>query len=81
VDGQAHMDLEDKGDEEYVPPHVPYVAFGGAGSSLGGPAAAMEGATVTPEAFQAAQAPALDDAAPSTTLQIRMHDGKKLKIK
>lgn len=81
VNGQAHMDLEDRGDEVYIPPHVPYVAFGGAGSALGGPAVAAEGATMTAEAVQAASAPVFSDAEPSTTLQIRTHDGKKLRIK
>ena len=56
------------------------VAFGGTGAALGGPATS-DGATITPDTVLAAPASVLNDSEPSTTLQIRTHDGKKLRIK
>lgn len=78
----AQIDLEDHRSEVFVPP--PYVAFGGAGASLGGGvggggrAAATAGAVVRPGA--APPAAAVDPALPVTTLQVKLLDGRKERL-
>lgn len=81
MDGKAHIDLENKGDVDYVAPHRPYIAFGGSGSTLGGLSQSTQGVVLTPEMMEASPAAMLNESAPSTTLQIRLHDGKKLRLK
>lgn len=75
------LDLEDHRSEVFVPP--PYIAFGGAGSSLrsGGAAAGAlgVGAVVRPGAAAAA-APAVDPSLPVTTLQVRLLDGRRERL-
>jgi UBX domain-containing protein 1 len=82
--GPHHVDinLSDKRSEDYVPPPPPaYVAFSG-GNSLGSSSSSSaSGSAFTPASLSAVEVPSVDESQPSTTLQVRMHDGRKLKIK
>ncbi|CAM9460603.1 unnamed protein product [Ectocarpus sp. 8 AP-2014] len=69
--------LVDKQNEDYVAP--PYVAFGGDGQTMGASTVA-EGAVMTATgAPEASEAPEVDASQPSTTLQIRLHDGRRVR--
>jgi len=60
--------------EEYKPPPKPkVVAFSGSGHSLGG--------TSTSGTIVAAKLITIDESQPTTTIQIRLHDGGRLNIK
>lgn len=65
-----------------MPP--PYVAFGGAGASLGvaggGRAAPAAGAVVRPGAAPVPVIAAVDPAQPVTTLQVKLLDGRKERL-
>lgn len=63
-----------------MPP--PYIAFGGAGASLGGSGAApaVASAIVRPGAPGAAAAAAVDPALPVTTLQVKLIDGRRERL-
>lgn len=83
--GPLDVHLVDKRSEDYVAPPPPaYVAFSGQGTTLGtaGGAANGAGATVFTEAtLVGINVPPVDDSAPTTTLQVKTIQGKKLKIK
>jgi len=79
------VQLSDKRGEDYVAPPPPaYVAFSGEGATLGG-SGASSGATgavaFTEAALAGVQVPPVDEAAPTTTLQVRTIQGKKIKIR
>ncbi len=80
--GTVSIGLDDRREEVYVPPPPPaYVAFGGAGATLGGGSNSTAGSAIFTSAQVASAGPVLDAAEPSTTIQVKMHDGKKLRIK
>ena len=68
--------LEDRRKEEYVPPPPPkYVAYSGAGVSLGG--VQSQGLGVDKSA---GGLPSVDESQPKTTIQIRFHNGERASI-
>ncbi|XP_063701644.1 NSFL1 cofactor p47 [Culicoides brevitarsis] len=84
-----HLDLEDHRHEEYVKPKKRFSAFGGEGHTLGSPVPGTVEATSPTSAptsvedqktnEQEAQASMnVDDAQPTTMLQIRLSDGSRL---
>jgi len=75
--GGADLNIElIKKAEEYKPPPKPkVVAFSGSGHSLGSEASGTGGTTA------AAKLVIVDESQPTTTLQIRLHDGGRLVIK
>jgi len=92
--GEVHVDMEDHKEEEFVKPKGVRKAFTGAGNVLGGIApgvTAASGASATsagpPPADPAAAEKAaqsslgLEDSAPSTSVQVRLPDGKRIVAK
>lgn len=82
-----HVSLDDRREEVYVPPPPPaYVAFGGPAATLGGGAGGL-GSVDASAVFHLASLGISDAsgpppaAEPSTTVQVKMHDGKKLRVK
>lgn len=80
------VQLSDKRSEDYVAPPPPaYIAFSGAGATLGGTAAAVGGGSggfvFSESALAGVQVQAVDEAAPTTTLQVKTAQGKKIKIR
>lgn len=76
--------LNDKRSEDYVAPPPPaYVPFSGTGATLGASSSsAGAGAFVfTAQQLSAVSVPALDESAPTTTLQVKTVNGKKIKIR
>ena len=75
-EGDVH--IIDKSGEPYKPPPVTLKPFGGEGRSM-----REEGASSSASAAPAAEAAALtvDDAQPTTTLQVRLADGSKVRVK
>ena len=74
-DGAFNLELVDKRGDQYEPPA--YVAFSGGGQTLaaaGEPAGAEFGGGGAP-----VEKPVVDDAAPKTTLQIRLANGKRIR--
>lgn len=69
--------LIDKQHEEYVAPA--YVAYGGEGQTMGSSAVAENAVTTAETAPDAAEVPEVDAAQPSTMLQIRLHDGRRVR--
>ncbi len=80
--GDVGVDVTDKRGEAYVPP--PYRAFGGAGASASGgaPAAAPAAGAVVPAegGGRAPPPPPPADGAPSSTLLVKLLDGRREKI-
>ncbi|KAL4487614.1 hypothetical protein ABPG72_017403 [Tetrahymena utriculariae] len=76
--GGLSVSLEDKRSEAYRPPTPPkYVAFSGQGQSLGG-------ATIQSQALEVNLKNGeiiVDETKPVTNIQIRLHNGKTVKIK
>ena len=78
--GAFNLELVDKRGDEYTPPS--YVAFSGGGHSLGTSAPAAAGAQAgVLGAGEEAPPPAVDEAQPTTTLQIRLANGKRIRAK
>jgi len=75
--GELDVELIDKKTEEYKPPpSKPVSAFSGAGHSLGGTDAhKVVGGQVHGKKLE------IDSSAPTTTIQVRLHNGQKLIIK
>eukprot|EP00903_Cladosiphon_okamuranus_P009992 g9478.t1 len=73
----ADVKLVDKRNEEYVAPA--YVAFGGDGQTMGSSAVAAGAVMDATAAPDAAEVPEVDAAQPATTLQIRLHDGRRVR--
>eukprot|EP00752_Nemacystus_decipiens_P005684 g5144.t1 len=69
--------LVDKRNEEYVAPA--YVAFGGDGQTMGSSAVAAGAVMDATAAPDATEVPDVDAAQPATTLQIRLHDGRRVR--
>jgi UBX domain-containing protein 1 len=82
VGGSVNVALDNRGHEDYTPPPPPaYVAFGGTGSSLGSSVASSGSFVFTPQTMVQCPVPLINESSPTTTLQIRTHDGKKLRVK
>jgi len=79
-EGQAEGDVHivDKSGEPYQPPPVTLKPFGGEGRSM-----REEGGSSSSAAAPAAEAAALvvDEGAPTTTLQVRLADGSRVRVK
>lgn len=72
--------LVDKRSEEYKPPSAPrYTAFSGEGQRIGGTSIIAQSAVVQSSESQATNPPIIDDKQPTTTLQIRLHNGTRLR--
>lgn len=82
LNGPVNVALNDKRDQDYrAPTPPPYVAFGGEGSSIGS-VAKSGGALIDPSSSEFQEAPpVLDSSQPSTLLQVKLADGKKIKVK
>lgn len=74
--GNLNVSLSDKRGETYEAPA--YVAFSG-GATLGG--SSSEASTDAVFSDDGTEAPALNDAEPSTTVQVKAADGKKMRLK
>jgi hypothetical protein len=76
--------LNDQRDKDYVAPPPPaYVAFSGTGARLGavGPSAGSGAYVFTSQRLSGVAAPIVDEQAPTTTLQIKTANGKKIKLR
>lgn len=79
--GIVDVHLDDKRGEDYVPPPPPaYIAFSGQGVSLRSETSSSSSAGFTATMLASVDV-TVNDAAPTTVLQIRTHDGKKLRLK
>lgn len=77
---QLNVNISDKRGEDYrAPTPPPYIAFGGEGSSLG--TVASGGALIDPSSSATHAPPSVDAAQPTTLLQVKLADGKKIKVK
>lgn len=74
--GEVDVAVEDHRGEDYVPPA--YRAYSGAGNTMGSASAAPKGAVVT--ATKAAAAVTADPSQPTTTLQVRLLDGRRERV-
>ncbi|KAF1315456.1 Uba and ubx domain-containing protein, partial [Globisporangium splendens] len=75
---QVEINLVDKRQEEYQAPPAPaYVAFSGQGQTMGSSTVAAD--AVIQGAAVPAERPVIDDKKPKTTLQIRLHNGTRLR--
>ncbi|KAG7393134.1 NSFL1 cofactor p47 [Phytophthora pseudosyringae] len=75
---QVEISLVDKRQEDYVAPPPPaYTAFSGEGQSMGSASYAAE--AVIQGAAVPAERPVVDDKKPTTTLQLRLHNGQRLR--
>ncbi|XP_039276539.1 NSFL1 cofactor p47 [Nilaparvata lugens] len=86
--GEVHLNMEDHHHEEYTTPKTKVKAFAGKGHLLGSPSPATVGAVgavdqkdVAANEEAAREAAKVDDAAPTTTLQIRLADGSRLQAR
>lgn len=75
---EIEVNLSDKRTEDYVPP--PYRAFGGAGSAVGGGAAAPASAVVSAGSASGAGAIPVDESKPTATIQVKLVDGRKERV-
>ncbi|CAH0519894.1 unnamed protein product [Peronospora belbahrii] len=74
----VEISLVDKREEDYVAPPAPaYTAFSGQGQTMGSTTYAAE-AVVQGETLTA-ERPVIDDKKPTTTLQLRLHNGQRLR--
>jgi len=76
--GELDVKILDKRGEEWVPPAVRI--FKGASHSLGGASAPSATSAIVKDS-DAAPAPPCDEAAPHTTVQLRLADGKRVPLK
>lgn len=80
TEGPIHVGLVDRRKEDYVPPPAPaYVAFGGEGQTMGGTSSVASSAVVSADAGGAIEMPVVDSTQPATTLQVRLHDGNRIR--
>ena len=78
--------LADHREEDYVaPPPPPYIAFSGQGAVLrrdpSESASASEANIFSPEILLDIEIPPVDESRPTTTVQVRTTQGKKIRIK
>lgn len=78
---RLNVNILDKRSEDYrEPTPPPYVAFGGEGSSLG--TVESGGVMIDPSsADMQRDAPTVDTSQPTTLLQVKLADGKKIRVK
>ena len=75
----VEISLVDKREEAYVAPPPPaYTAFSGEGQVMGSRTYGAE-AVIRGDEVQTAERPVIDDKKPTTTLQIRLHNGQRLR--
>ena len=84
--GEIDAELVDKKSEEYVEPIKPIEAFAGAGQKLGGGGGGGESAAAQRHVPSNNELPSaaeldVDESEPTTSLQIRLHDGTRLVAK
>ncbi|KAM3839697.1 UBX domain-containing protein 2B [Vipera latastei] len=79
--GQVNLDMEDHQEQEYVRPRLKFKAFSGEGQKLGSLTPEIVSTPSSPEEenkpFLDATVP-IDDAVPTTKIQIRLADGSRL---
>eukprot|EP00698_Gefionella_okellyi_P005697 TRINITY_DN15162_c0_g1_i1.p1 TRINITY_DN15162_c0_g1~~TRINITY_DN15162_c0_g1_i1.p1 ORF type:complete len:259 (+),score=55.18 TRINITY_DN15162_c0_g1_i1:22-777(+) len=74
---EIDVDVEDKRTELYNPPPPPsYVAFSGGGQTL-----RSDNAPAAAEVMQGASKPVVDESQPTTSVQIRLADGRRMVVK
>jgi UBX domain-containing protein 1 len=79
ADHDVDVRLIDKSSEGYVAPPPPaYVAYAGHGNTAGA-AAVQEGAVVDIAAAAASGPPVVDESKPTTTIAVRLANGKRIK--
>lgn len=83
ADGEVHVNMQDKREEEYVEPKKKIKAFSGAGNMLGSPTPQVVSASATAVSPAAGAGPLqatfkIDESQPTTTIQIRLSDGTRL---
>jgi UBX domain-containing protein 1 len=75
---KLHVVLNDKREEDYKePPKPSYVAFSGAGQSLGGDS--LGSGSAVSSSLGAGSVPVVDPSKPVTTIQLRLINGKRSK--
>ena len=80
IRGDVVVGLRDKRGEDYTEPERQFEAFDGEGTSLGSAAAPVAaGGVVTP--VEGAAAPVVDESQPTTSIQVRLLNGKRLVVK
>lgn len=83
ADGEVHVNMQDKREEEYVAPKKIIKAFSGAGNMLGSPTPQVVSAPAVAVSPAAGAGPLqatfkIDESQPTTTIQIRLSDGTRL---
>jgi len=79
--GDVEILLVDKRSENYVPPFSSAAWNNGAEGHVMGKKAGQPSTTFSSDSITDAEQVALDDAKPSTTIQVKMANGEKLKLK
>ena len=80
IEGEVVVGLVDKRGEDYTEPERGFAAFDGEGTSLGSAEThATAGGVIVPDA--GATAPTVDASQPTTSLQVRLTNGKRLLVK
>lgn len=83
ADGEVHVNMQDKREEEYVAPKKKIKAFSGAGNMLGSPTPQVVSSPDAAVSLAAGAGPLqatfkIDESQPTTTIQIRLSDGTRL---
>lgn len=77
--GPLLVNLVDRRSEDYEAPPVPsYVAYSGEGQTMGS-SMVREGAVVDASSSDAMEMPTVNESEPTTTLQIRLSDGRRVR--
>ncbi len=77
---EVHIALDDRRGEDYrAPTPPPYVAYSGDAMTLGGGETKLDSAYIF--AMISNPIPVVDSSQPTTLLQIKLQNGKKLKLK
>lgn len=80
--GEVDVGVEDLRNEDYVPPPPPaYVAYGGQGMVLSSSSTRQEGDGGVVDPTQLPPAPEVDSTSPTTTVQVKLLNGKKIRVK
>ncbi|KAJ0403076.1 hypothetical protein P43SY_009143 [Pythium insidiosum] len=77
---QVEINLVDRRHEDYKAPPAPaYTAFAGQGQTIGSASYAADAVVSSASQVSASSRPVVDDKQPTTTLQIRLHNGTRLR--
>ncbi|KAJ0408563.1 hypothetical protein ATCC90586_009584 [Pythium insidiosum] len=77
---QVEINLVDRRHEDYKAPPAPaYTAFAGQGQTIGSASYAADAVVSSASEVSASSRPVVDDKQPTTTLQIRLHNGTRLR--